>query len=191
MEAPLERQAIRLAITLAAASTHGATAEVIADVREAAAHLVTLCVRSIGSPDELVRWCDDTIALIERAVIAGSLDDEHALPVTANILRFRLLATQQLVQRDAQVPKKSPASQVADATDVAAKPKPKTLSPNARKVYEYIRSNPEVRTMALIENFSTIFSARSTKRYLAELLEKNFVERQQLDDGGMAYRVLS
>ena len=188
MEAPLERQAIRLAIQLAAASSHGVTPEVIADLRDEATHLMTLCVRTTSSSDELVRWCDDVVALIDRAVGAQALQNEHALSLTASILRFRLLASQIIAETESRTKKTSSSTATHDSTSLAPKPEPAPLTANAKQVYEHIRANPEVRTKDLIEAFGATFSTRSTKRYLAELLEKNLVQRHELDDGGMAYR---
>jgi|GEM_PF-3723834 len=188
MDSTLERQAIRVAVALAASSTHGKTAEAISDVRDESTHLMSLCMQEDTTPHQLCAWCDDVTALIERLVASDAFDRGHALNAIAGILRLRLTVIRLVQEIDERTAKKSgTASGEHTAQVLAPEPQVIVLTDNAQKVLEYIQSNPGVRTKELVESFAKTFSPRSTKRYIAELLEAKVVRRKELEGRGVVY----
>ena len=173
MDSTIERQAIRAAVALAAASAHGTSAEVIADLRDEAAQLISLCASPATAPDTLRTWCDDAGTLVTRLVTAGGIPEEQVLQVSAAVLRLRLAA--------ARV-----ATSVADAKEqtgsgrkTADEPKPVKLNANLKRVRDYIGEHPGVRTKDVVDGLTGTFSARSVKRYLAELVSLSVVRRSE------------
>jgi len=188
MESMIQRQAIRAAVALASASTLGQTPEVIADLRDEAAQLIGLCVHPSASPDELRGWCEDATALVSRLVAAGSIPEEQVLQVSAAVLRLKLAVSRAKV---AVLEKKSHAPSPAKRAAEEPKREPVVLGDNQKKVVAYITDHPDVRTKDIIDAHAGTFSARSIKRYLAELVSLGVIRRTELAEGGVTYSVKS
>ena len=188
MEFMIERQVIRTAVLLASASAHGKTPDIISDLRDESAHLISLCIHSSSFAKDISRWCDDVQVVIERIRLAGLIPEEQALAIAAAVLRLQLVVARALTQTSELSGKKQITGGVekkSAPSDVP--PEPVKLTENVQKLFDYIKSHPDVRTKELLDNFSGSFSPRSTKRYLAELLALKVVRRKELEDGGVVY----
>ena len=149
MDSILERQAIRVAVALAAVSGHGKTAQIIADMRDESTHLISLCLQGSTTPHQICAWCDDISDRIGRAVARGDFDDQSVLDTVMMILRLRLIATRLARQIDDRVTKKPSNSgdvQIRELQQSVA-----SLTENAQKVFEHIKNNPDVRGAVTIQ----------------------------------------
>jgi hypothetical protein len=188
MEFMIERQVIRTAVLLASASSYGATSDVVADLREESAHLIALCIHSPSFVQDISGWCEDAHISIERIRLAHLIPQDQALAVTAAILRLQLVTARALAHTSERAGKKQVAGGSEKKSVAPELPvEPVKLAENVQKLFEYIKSHPDVRTKELLDNFSGVFSPRSTKRYLAELLALKVVRRKELEDGGVVY----
>jgi len=189
MESTIQRQAIRAAVALASASALGQSPEVIADLRDEASQLIGLCVHPAASPEELRAWCDDATALMSRLVSAGSIPEEQVLHVSAAVLRLKLAVSRVKVSA---LEKKSHATAPTKKAPVEEpKREPVVLGDNLKQVVAYIAEHPAARTKDIIDTLAGVFSARSVKRYLAELVSLGVVRRTELAEGGVTYSVRS
>lgn len=184
METIVERQAIRVALALAAASVQGQTPDAVADLRDEAAYLIGVCIKDGGNADVLRRWCDDATELMHRLVERGVLPESVALEAAAAVLRFRLAVVQQMppviiAPKEAvpRVVKKAQALPRAGASE------------SQKAVREFIAQHPDVRTKDLLEGLSNMLSTRTVKRCLKELSDAHVVQRTEHADGGVSYRV--
>lgn len=187
MQSILERQAIRTAVALAAASAHGQSPQAIADIRDEAMQLIAYCTMHPSiTPEELGAWCDDAAALMQRLGASGALPDEQVLQASAAILRLRLAVTR--VALGAGEPKDNKARSASrDNTGTPPPQRKVKLAENLKKVAGYIQEHPDIRSKELIEHFSGVFSSRSIKRYVAELLVLKVIHRKEIEDGSIAY----
>lgn len=183
MESIIERQAIRTAVALAAASSHGQSPEVIADLRDEAVNLIGLCVHASSGAEEIRVWCDGATALVTRLVSTGSIPEEQVLQVSAAVLRLRLASA----RASSALEKKSHSVPTKKAEE--PRPAPVKLGENQRKVVDFLAEHPGIRAKDLVVALGATFSPRSVKRYLAELASLNVIRRSTLEDGGVAYSV--
>lgn len=187
MDSTIERHIIRAAVALAAASSHGHTAEIIADVRDEAAQLIGLCARGQVTRDDVRAWCDDATSLLARVATTGAMGEEPMLVASAAVLRLRLSVTRTVT---AESEKKSrPSSPAKSRTPEESKPIPVELSENQQKVVAFVADHPSSRSKEIIDGLSSVLSARSVKRYLSELTTLKVVQRTALGDGGVVYAV--
>ena len=184
----IERQAIRAAIALAAASSHGRSPEVIADLRDESSQLMGLCVRGAIALRELQSWCDDATALVQRLAAAEALPDEQALHASAAVLRLRLATTRAIVSEAERLTKVTVSAAPGKRTVAEqVKREPVKLTGNLQVLAKYLKENPDARTKDIIAALSGVFSPRSIKRYLSELVALHAVSRRESGDGGVLY----
>jgi hypothetical protein len=187
-ERTLERQAIRAALALAAASAHGRTPEAIADMREEAGELLEFWVGDYGAErndrDALCRWCDDSIAMVQRLSSAGSVSEQFALNAAAAILRFRLAVVHQRPKPAPHTPSKTVTPRTAKKNSTS-----ESVQKKQRMVFDYIAQHPNMRTKDLVEALEKSLSIRTMKRCLKELVASGTLRRAKLDDGGVSYSV--
>jgi hypothetical protein len=176
-ESITERQAIRAALTLAAASAHGRTPDAVADLREEASQLIGLCIKDGSAADGLLQWCDDAAALIRRLASDDCLPQQPALNAETAVLRFRLAVVRQ--PQPAHIMKEPPTKKIHVVVEGGKK-----------KLLDFIASHPNMRTSALVTARAGELSSRSIKRFLKELLVAGAVRRTKLEDGGVAYRAI-
>lgn len=193
MESILERQAIRTALTLAAASASASTPDAIADIREAATQLIELCVvvrERTAFFDGVRLWCDDAAALLQRVLSHEGITEKVALDTAAIVLRLRLASVR---SRVALRPLQSDTASQEIKKSVSRISKnsitPMSGEENMAKIKEYISRHPHVRTNALIEALAGTFSARTVQRYLKEMCDSGVLHRTRHEDGGVSYCV--
>lgn len=184
----IERQAIRAALALAVASAHGQVADAIADMRDEAAQLISLCIGSSGTPDLIRQWCDDAAALVERQSVDGYIPRRFALSASAAILRLRLAVACRPVP---EVHQESNAA-MREAKKKTAQPVVRPvikLEGNQKVVMEYIAGHPDIRTKDLTDSLKSNLSPRTIKRCLKELCDAGVLHRTKQDDRSVLYRV--
>lgn len=184
MESIVERQAIRAALALAAASAQGQSPDAIADMRDEAAHLIGMCIKDHESAEVLRCWCDDATELMHRLVEHGTLSESAALGVAAAVLRFRLVVAQQM-------PPVIPAPKeigLHGAKKARALSKA-GVSESQKIVREFISQHSDIRTKDLIDALSNTLSTRTIKRCLKELSDTHILRRTAHADGGVSYNV--
>lgn len=183
----IERQAIRAALTLAAASAHGVSPDAIADMRDEAGQLIGLCINEGGSSDAVRSWCDEASLLMERLSTDGDLPRSFALGAIAAILRLRLAVAQKtpLHRPGAGVHARTPKKKIVQSPTVPQI----AVAGNQKIVMEYIAGHPDIRTKNLIDSLNGSLSPRTLKRCLKELCDAGLLKRTRQNDRGVVYRV--
>jgi hypothetical protein len=173
----IEQQAIRAALSLAAASAHAQTPDSIADMREEAAQLISLCIHKTQDTLPFHVWCDSATELLQRISGTDSLPEQEALRVSAAILRLRLVVARS--PKPVERPKKQ----------TTAQEKKGDVHGNQKKIMAFIVEHPDIRAKDLIQGLSGALSPRTIKRCLKELTDTGAVQRTELAEGGVSYRV--
>ncbi|MCC6405496.1 MAG: MarR family transcriptional regulator [Candidatus Yanofskybacteria bacterium] len=183
----IERYAIRAVVALAAASSQSEEPEVTIQMREDAAHLMTLCIAG----DTVLRaegrqWCDDTTGFLQRWRTHGVLSEQAALSAATAVLRLRLVLARSdgvTIASEKKVQEKK-----VIASPVVKRPQPQPeVEGSQKRVLAYIFEHPAVRTGTLVAALTPSISSRTVKRCVKELVASGLIRRAELPDGGVAY----
>ncbi len=191
MDTVIERQAIRTAITLAAASAFGSDAQAISELRDEATQLILLCMYERHTHEDMMFWCEGASAIIDRFASNGYIPEDQALTAASSVLRLQLIVSRRITEdRRASDAIAKKESKREDSTPKERPKKPVVvLEGNAKELYAHIEAHPDVRTRDLISFFVPRISSRTVKRHLKDLIDLKQVIRKTLTDGGVAYRV--
>jgi hypothetical protein len=178
IEGTIEQQAIRAALALAAASSRARTPDSIADMREEATQLIGLCIHKTEEYIPFHAWCDNAVALLERASSSDALPEQEVLRASAAVLRLRLIVSRYM-QQNTEKQKKH----------VEVKEKKVVFDKKEKRILEFISEHPDIRTKNLVAGLASELSARTIKRCLKVLIDSGSLQRAKLEDGGVSYRV--
>ncbi len=175
-----ERQALRVALALAAASGYGNTPDAIADMREEAIQIIDMCVRVPADGEMVQHWCDDVVGMLNRFISVGAVHESAALRAIASVLRFRLCISKSI----------QGASKITSSQKKTEKPKRTIpLQKTALSVLAYIKEHPQIRAKEIVGALQGALSERTVKRSLKDLAELGRVRRIRHADGGVSYIV--
>lgn len=177
----LEHYLIRAVMSLSSAAAKTDLDDVRDDLRDAAALLIRL---AIAGPASLAvqDWCDRTLSLLDSL---GDLDGQTVSSARLAILRLRSTLLTSFPEKE-----KSHTSPAGLSEVKAPRPRLGALGNNSKKILEFVKDNPDVRTRELVAHFLPALSARTIKRCLKELVDGGALERLQ-HEGAVLYRMRS
>lgn len=167
-----------MSLSVAAAKTE--LDDVRDDLRDSAALLIKLAMA--GSASMAVSdWCNRVISLLDSL---DGLDDATISSVRLSVLRLRSTLSVNNSKGAAVCP-------MTEMLDIeGARPKLDSFGNNPKKIAEFIKANPDVRTRELVSHFTPILSVRTIKRCLKELVDGGILERLHRE-GAVLYRIQS
>lgn len=176
----LEHYLIRTIMSLSVAAVKTDLDDIRDDLRDAAALLIRL---AMANPvDIAVRdWCDRTLGLLETM---DKFDEPTISSARLAVLRLRSILLAATSDKNAT----GAASEITEAKIV--RPRLGSLGDNPKKIVEFVKANPDVRTRELVTNFLSMMSERTIKRCLKELVECGMLEHLRRE-GAVLYRVRS
>ena len=173
----LEHYLIRTVMSLSAAAAKTDLDDIRDDLRDAAALLIRLAMANPA--DIAVRdWCDRTLGLLETM---DKSDEQIISSARLAVLRLRSILLGAALDKNV-VPKTIEAKII--------RPRLGSLGNNPKKIAEFVKANPDVRTRELVTNFITTMSERTIKRCLKELVDCGMLEHLRRE-GAVLYRVRS
>jgi len=188
----VEQYIIRTLMIFCAIAAASDRDDVRDDARDAATALIRLYAAMIATgitseTRQAVReWCGRTSHLLDMCIAGVDVADHQLSTAQLAVLRLQVM----VVDRHESASK---VARPAPSREKVSIPKSGTKEPlhgNQKKILEFLRAHPDVRTRELIAHFSSSLSDRTIKRYLKELVALGILEREQ-HQGAVVYRVLA
>jgi len=175
----LEQSIIQAVISLSTFAARLEEDDVRDDIRNMVATLIRLCLS--GQSDQDVRqWCISSLELLDTLA-----SDEHIPQSSRSVAYVGVLRLQAALPaiKSSSAPAMKTVNKVMPARAV------RTLHANEKKILQFIKEHPRVRTKELVERFDQTLSDRTIKRVLKELVARGSVRRIE-QDNAVLYEVL-